>query len=57
MQNRVNSKFDQIVNKALILFKFQGETPARKMMESAGLPNDIIQRVLNKHIIRSSDWN
>jgi hypothetical protein len=57
MQNRVNSKFDQIVNKALILSKFQGEATARKMMESAGLSKDIIQRVLNQHIIRSSDWS
>jgi hypothetical protein len=57
MQNRTNSKFDQIVNKALMLYKFKGYMQARKMMENAGLPADIISRVLSEpRIIRSSDW-
>ncbi len=57
MQNRTNNKFDQIVNKALMLYKFKGDLQARKMMENAGLPSDIIRRVLSEpRVIRSSDW-
>lgn len=58
MQDRTNNQYDQIINKALILYKFRGDTQARKMMENAGLPNAIISRVLTKpQIIRKSDWN
>lgn len=57
MQNRTNNKFDQIVNKGLIISKFRGDLQARKMMENSGLPKQVINRVLIKpQIIRSSDW-
>ncbi|HSI44082.1 MAG TPA: phage tail protein [Methylotenera sp.] len=58
MQDRTNNQYDQIINKALILYKFRGDTQARKMMENAGLPNTIISRVLTKpQVIRKSDWS
>lgn len=58
MQNRTNDKFDRIVNKGLMLNKFKGYMDAKKMMENAGLPPDIILRVLGEQrVIRRSDWN
>lgn len=58
MQNRTNDKFDRIVNKGLMLNKFKGYMDAKKMMENAGLPSDIIHRVLGEQrVIRRSDWN
>ena len=58
MQIRENFKFDQVVNKGLIINKFRGVLQAREMMINAGLPSSIILRVLTKpQIIRSSDWN
>jgi hypothetical protein len=58
MNNRTNDKFDQIVNKALALSKFKSEFDARKMLLSAGIPAEIIMRVLsNPRKIRRSDWS
>jgi len=58
MQKRVNNIFDRIVNKGLIINKFKGGLLAKQMMQSAGLPSEVILRVLNKpQITRSSDWS
>lgn len=57
MHHRTNDKFDQIVNKALALSKFKGEFDARKMLENAGIPTEIIMRVLSyPRKIRMTDW-
>jgi len=58
IQKRINNKFDHVVNKALIMNKFKGGLLAKQMMQSAGLPSEVILRVLNKpQITRSSDWS
>jgi hypothetical protein len=58
MHKRTNDKFDQIVNKALALSKFKGKFDARKMLVNAGIPTEIIIRVLsNPQKIRKSDWS
>jgi hypothetical protein len=58
MDKRTNEKLDQIVNKALALSKFKGEFDARKMLINAGVPTEIIMRVLSyPRKIRSSDWS
>lgn len=58
MKKRQNSKFNLIVNKGLVLNKFKGGLQAKQMMESAGLPNSIILRVLaNPERTRGSDWS
>lgn len=58
MHNRTNDKFDQIVNKALALSKFKGEFDARKMLENAGIPTEIIMRILSfPRKVRRTDWN
>lgn len=57
MQKRANDKFDQVVNKGLILNKFRGSIQARKMMISAGLPSSVILRILTTpQKTRISDW-
>jgi len=45
MQNRINGKFADIVNKALIK-KNKGFDEAKSMMKRAGVPVDVIDRVL-----------
>ena len=58
MQKRVNNKFDHIVNKELIMNKFRGRLQATQMMENAGLPSNVILRVLTKpQRTRSFDWS
>jgi hypothetical protein len=57
MQKRINNIFDHVVNKGLIMNKYRGSLQAKQMMENAGLPSDVILRVLTKpQRIRSSDW-
>lgn len=46
MQNRINGKFADIVNKALIMKKNKGVDQAKSMMKRAGVPVDVIDRVL-----------
>ncbi len=58
MQKRVNYFFEIIVNKGLIVNKFRGGSQAKKMMQNAGLPSEVIIRVLTiPQITRSSDWS
>lgn len=58
MHNRTNDNFDQVVNKALALSKFKGEFDARKMLENAGIPTEIIMRILSfPRKVRRTDWN
>lgn len=46
MQNRINGQFADIVNKALIMKKNKGVDEAKSMMKRAGVPVDVIDRVL-----------
>lgn len=61
MLKRTNMLFAHIVNKGLIMVKFRGPDEAKSMMVRAGLPMNIIKRVLLqkniKHNIRKSDWH
>jgi hypothetical protein len=57
MQKRTNDKFDQVVNKGLMISQFRGSIQASKMMARAGLPSSIILRVLTTpQNTRSTDW-
>jgi len=57
MEKRANDKFDQLVNKGLIMNKFRGSFQASKMMARAGLPTSVILRVLTTpQKTRRSDW-
>jgi hypothetical protein len=57
MQKRANDKFDQVVNKGLMINKFKGSLQAEKMMTRAGLPSSVILRVLTTpQNTRISDW-
>lgn len=57
MEKRANDKFDQVVNKGLIINKFRGSLQASKMMARAGLPISVILRVLTTpQNTRRSDW-
>ena len=56
MQNRVNTKYDEIIRKGLFMAKFKGDLLARQMMMKAGVPNEIILRVMSEQgKIRSGD--
>ena len=58
MQERLNTLFDHAVNKGVIVYKFKGKQEATQIMVRAGLPMNIILRVLSKsQKIRSSDWS
>lgn len=58
MQNRDNNLFDQIVNKGIATSKFEGKASANKMMKVAGIPNNIIERVLFEPLkLRRADWS
>lgn len=58
MQNRDNNLFDQIINKGIATSKFKGKVTAKEMMKSAGIPDQIIDRVLfEPQKVRKTDWN
>ncbi len=58
MKARTNVLFSHIVNKSLIMYKFRGYDKAMHMMVKAGLPRNVINRVLNKSAsTRISDWH
>lgn len=57
MQKRTNDKFDQVVNKGIIMTRFRGPVESSKMMLLAGLPTSVILRILTTpQKIRISDW-
>ena len=57
MEKRANDKFDQVVNKGLMINKFRGSLQAEKMMARAGLPSSVILRVLTSpQKTRRTDW-
>ena len=56
MQNRENTIYDEIIKKGLFMAKFKGDLLARQMMMKAGVPNEIILRVMSEQgTIRSDD--
>ena len=57
MKPRNNLLFSYIINKSLIVYKFKGHDKAKHLMVEAGLPNSVIERVLNQSPnVRTSDW-
>lgn len=57
MKKRENELFDQVVNQGLVMSKLSGRDQAMHMMIKAGLPRNVINRVLLEKIhVRSSDW-
>lgn len=57
MQARTNQLYSHVVNKSLIMYKFRGHEQAMHMMVKAGLPRNVINRVLDKSAkVRISDW-
>ena len=49
--------FDQVVNQGLVMSKLSGRDQAMHMMIKAGLPRNVINRVLLEKVnVRSSDW-
>ena len=46
MQNRTDEQFADIVNKALIIKKQKSIDEAKSMMKKAGVPVEIIEKVL-----------
>ena len=61
MQERTNVLFANIVHKGLIMSKRRSVEEAKCMMMRAGLPSEIISRVLAQDVnisknIRKSDW-
>ncbi|MES2546907.1 MAG: phage tail protein [Pseudomonadota bacterium] len=62
MKKRTNVLFAHVVNKGLIMSRFRGQDEAKRMMTKAGLPANVISRVLlqEKNIkkdVRRSDWH
>ncbi len=57
MKARTNELYSHVVNKSLIMIKFRGPEQAMHMMVKAGLPRNVINRVLDKKAeVRISDW-
>lgn len=57
MKTRTNELYSHVVNKSLIMVKFRGPEQAMHMMVKAGLPRNVINRVLDKTAeVRISDW-
>ena len=57
MKARTNDLYSHVVNKSLIMYKFRGPEQAMHMMVKAGLPRNVINRVLDKTAeVRISDW-
>ena len=57
MNPRNNLLFSNIVNKSLIVYKFKGYDTAKHIMVEAGLPINLIDRVLKQSPnVRTSDW-
>lgn len=61
MQNRTNEQFEDIVKKALIMKKQKSVDEAKSMMRRAGVPIEVIDRVLlldtnADQMIRKSDY-
>ncbi len=58
MKKRENQVFDQVVNQGLVMSKFKSRDEAMHMMIKAGLPRNVINRVLLEKVnVRSSDWH
>jgi len=58
MKKRENQLFDQVVNQGLVISKLNGRDQAMHMMIKAGLPRNVINRVLLEKVnVRSSDWH
>lgn len=58
MKKRENQLFDKLVNQGLVMSKLSGREQAMHMMIKAGLPRNVINRVLLQNInVRSSDWH
>ena len=56
MKARTNDLYSHVVNKSLIMVKFRGPEHAMHMMVKAGLPRNVINRILNKTAkVRISD--
>ena len=57
MKPRNNLLFSRIINQSLIVYKFKGYNQAKDMMVEAGLPTNVIDRVLNQSPnVRTTDW-
>ena len=57
MKPRNNLLFSRIINQSLIVYKFKGYNQAKDMMVEAGLPTNVINRVLNQPPnVRTTDW-
>ncbi|MES2547504.1 MAG: phage tail protein [Pseudomonadota bacterium] len=57
MQARTNELYSHLVNKSIIMYKLSGHEQAMHMMVKAGLPRNVINRVLDKSAkVRTSDW-
>lgn len=57
MQQRSNKLFERVINKGIATAKFKDKKSAIEMMMRAGVPQNIIERVLSDpQKLRSTDW-
>lgn len=57
MIQRTNKVFETAVNKGIAVAKLKDTPTAIKLMMRAGVPEEVIARVLNHSAHRASDWN
>jgi len=56
MIKRTNKVFEAVVNKGLAVAKLKDTPTAIKMMMKAGVPKEVIDRVLKDSAHRATDW-